>query len=115
MSSANILFETSKAKTISTPSLLTVSILEPIFGLINAIIRQASASKYKVNFKTGLNLLLSGASFLSAVGFPNLCCARFIHHLVNRKSRITAGIIQNNQKYVFSSNTIIYTKLLNKV
>jgi len=40
MSSANILLETSRAKTISTPSLLTVFNSVPIFGLTNAIVEK---------------------------------------------------------------------------
>ena len=43
MSSANILFETSTAKTISTPCRFTVSNLVPIFGFTNAIVKNAKA------------------------------------------------------------------------
>ena len=55
MSSANILLETSIAKTISTPSLFTVSSCVPIFGFINAITNKNNETLSTINLKIGLN------------------------------------------------------------
>ena len=55
MSSANILLETSRAKTISTPSLLTVFNSVPIFGLTNAIVEKKINNIKKSSLILGLN------------------------------------------------------------
>ncbi len=54
MSSANMLLETSIAKTISTPSRFTVSSCVPIFGLTNAKIKQLKAKLITINLRKGL-------------------------------------------------------------
>ena len=54
MSSANILLETSMAKTMSTPSRLTVSNCVPIFGFTKPITKQLKPRLSKTNFKKGL-------------------------------------------------------------
>ena len=60
MSSANILLETSRAKTISTPSLLTVFNSVPIFGLTNAIVEKRINNIKKSSLILGLKLEIFG-------------------------------------------------------
>ena len=54
ISSANILLETSMAKTISTPSLFTVSNCVPIFGFISPNIRREIEKLISTSFNIGL-------------------------------------------------------------
>ena len=55
MSSASILLETSSAKTISTPSLLTVFSFVPILGLTKARIRNDIPKIKNKSFNADLN------------------------------------------------------------
>ena len=56
------------------PSRFTVSILVPIFGLTNPIIKQAKANRTTTNFKIGLKADFSGLSFLINSKSPNSRC-----------------------------------------
>jgi hypothetical protein len=72
MSSANILLDTSNAKTISTPSRLTVSNFVPIFGFTIAIEIEARAKHNTQTLRPGLNSDRFGLNLLSNVLLINL-------------------------------------------
>ena len=93
MSSANMLLETSKAKTTSTPSLLTVFNFVPIFGLVKEIIKKATPTNKVTNFKVVLKVDIFGANFLSNVLLEKARCVLFFHHKTNKKITIIAGTI----------------------
>ena len=72
ISSANILFETSSAKTTSTPALEIVSILVPILGFTNANARLPIASDNMITLIQDLKKDRSGLSNLNAFEGANL-------------------------------------------
>ena len=93
MSSASMLLETSKAKTTSTPSLFTVFILVPIFGLVNETINKDNPMSKKASFNTDLKVDVFGANCMSKLLFANFRCVFFFHQNTHKKTTITAGII----------------------
>ena len=93
MSSANMLLETSKAKTTSTPSLLTVFNLVPILGLVKEIIKKVIPTNKITNFKVALKADAFGANFSSKVLLEKARCVLFFHHKTNKKTTIIAGTI----------------------
>src|SRR5690606_22137129 len=111
ISSANILFDTSTAKTISTPSRFTVSNFVPIFGLTSAIVIQANAKQSTKIFSTDLNNERFGLNFLSKFLSANFCCVLYFQNcrIINNK-RIT-GITSNAQNHIFSSNCIFFLSI----
>ncbi len=93
ISSANILLETSNAKTISTPSLLTVSNLVPIFGFTKEITTKAIAIESIINFKTDLKVERSGFNLLNKTAGANCFCFLFFHQSTPINKTNIAGII----------------------
>jgi hypothetical protein len=71
ISSASILFETSNAKTTSTPALEIVSIFVPILGFTNANARLAIASDSMITLIQDLKKDRFGLSNLSAFECAN--------------------------------------------
>ena len=67
ISSANILLETSKAKTTSTPSRVTVSIFVPILGFTNAITKLVIANNSIINLNQDLKKDRSGVILFKAI------------------------------------------------
>src|SRR5690606_8517996 len=80
ISSANILLETSMAKTISKPSRLTVSSFVPILGFTSAIAKHAIANDNTMIFKMDLNTDLFGLNL-----FSNCLSANFFWALYLQK------------------------------
>ena len=93
MSSANILFDTSKAKTISTPCRFTVSNLVPIFGLAKAMINKVNPKHIIIIFKNDLNVDLSGISFWINLLSANCFCFLFFHKSTTKNITNIAGIM----------------------
>ena len=67
ISSANILLETSKAKTTSTPSRVTVSIFVPILGFTKAITKLVIANNSIINLNQDLKKDRSGVILFKAI------------------------------------------------
>ena len=103
ISSANILLETSMAKTTSIPSLFTVSILLPILGLAKPMIKLVKAKSKTVIFKTGLKTDFSGLNFLTNSTSPNSRCFFLFQYKLIKKSITIIGITAKKYKYIFSS------------
>ncbi len=95
ISSANILLEISKAKTTSTPSLLMVFNLLPIFGFVKEIIRNEIPSRSMVTFKVALNLEALGANIFNSLGLENFRCVLFFHHKTNKKITSMLGTMSS--------------------
>ncbi len=79
-SSANILLDTSKAKTTSTPLLFTVFKAVPIFGFTKPIMSNVSPKLNTIIFKTALNTDFSGLNFFNKSLSANFFRVRFCHH-----------------------------------
>ena len=92
MSSANILLDTSIAKTTSTPSLFTVSSLVPILGLTSAKLIQAKARQTTANFSQDLKLERSGLNLSSNRLSANLRCRTRFHNCKEKYSSSSAGM-----------------------
>jgi hypothetical protein len=67
------------AKTISTPSLLTVSSLVPILGFTKPKTKKQIPSIIKISFKAALKLDLSGASLFNKSEVANFFWVFFFH------------------------------------
>ncbi|KQB41008.1 hypothetical protein RC62_4383 [Flavobacterium aquidurense] len=90
----------------SIPSRFTVSILVPIFGFTNPIIRQARAKRITDNFSTGLKTDRSGLSLFTISKSPNSRCFFLFQYILKRKIHTTIGSNNKRYKYFFSSNSI---------
>jgi len=95
ISSANILFETSTAKTKSTPSLLTVLSSVPIFGLTSDMVENNIKRIKKSNLIFGLKVEMLGLNTLSKSDEIYLICVLFLQLLKNKNPTTSTGIITN--------------------
>ncbi len=95
MSSANILLETSRAKTISTPSLLTVFSSVPTLGLTNAMVEKSKKRIRKNNLIFGLKVDLSGLKTFSKFSEIYFFWIFFFHELNSIKPTIIKGIMKS--------------------
>ena len=92
ISSESMLFETSIAKTMSTPSLFTSSNFVPILGLTKAITIKNKANSINTSFKTGLKVDRAGLNLERASLFANLFCALFFHTCKIKNINNTRGM-----------------------
>ena len=92
ISSVSILFETSIANTMSTPSLFTVSNLVPILGLTSPNEIEIIPNDIIINFKKPLKLDFSGLSFSNILLEINCFCVFFFHTDKKKKIAQIKGI-----------------------
>ena len=104
ISSANILLETSMAKTISTPSLFTVFNSVPIFGLTKPNTKMEIISKVKDVFIYDLVDDSSGLKKLKVASSKYFLIVIFCQYLLYRNTNKIIGNKINIYKYVVSSN-----------
>ena len=93
ISSANMLFETSMANTISTPSLFTVLSSVPIFGFTNDITSISKAMEIIINLRNGFEFEISGLRNLIVFVSKYLLMDFFCHLLNIKKTKKRIGII----------------------
>ena len=104
MSSANILLETSIAKTTSTPCLLTVCSDVPIFGFTKAMIKQTILSDSTMNFRTDLNTDWSGLKRANNSKSENSRFVFFFHICSHRNTINIPSTINKSQNQMSSSS-----------
>src|SRR5690606_39362243 len=104
ISSASMLLDTSTAKTKSSPSRFTLSILVPILGLTKASAIQAILRHQRQSLSMDLKRDLLGLSFFNASGVANLFCVRIFQNCTTLKSNTKTGIAAKTQNHIFSSS-----------
>ena len=102
-SSASILLETSIAKTISTPSRFTVSILVPILGLAKAMLSSINTTAKTLHFPHSLKRDRSGAKRLRVDEEANCFCNRRLRSIESTKIMNSGMSTAMSQRYIFSS------------
>ena len=102
-SSANILFETSIAKTISTPSRFTVSTLVPILGFAKATHSKVITTANSTNFSQVLKLERLGDKRFNIALVANCRCIFRFRHCEATKISSSTNTILMSQRYIFSS------------
>ena len=103
-SSANMLLETSIAKTISTPSLFIVSSFVPIFGFINPITKNPTARQRVINLRDDLKNDKSGLNLFRTTALPKDFWILFFQKKVHKNTINITGMMINAQNHIFSSN-----------